>query len=52
MSNKGLGDTLANVFKQFKIDQMAKKVAQAAGKEDCGCKKRQEMLNEKFPYKK
>lgn len=49
--DKGLGDTLARVFKQFNIDQMAKKVAKAAGKEDCGCSKRQQTLNEKFPYK-
>jgi hypothetical protein len=51
--SKGLGDTLENVFKQFKIDQMAKKVAKiTTGKEDCGCEKRKQTLNEKFPYKK
>lgn len=49
--DKGLGDTLANVFKQYEIDKLAQKVAKAAGKDDCGCKKRQEKLNELFPYK-
>jgi ribosome maturation protein Sdo1 len=51
--SKGLGDTLENVFKQFKIDQIAKKVAKiTTGKEDCGCEKRKQMLNERFPYNK
>jgi hypothetical protein len=49
--NKGLGDTLEKVFKQFKIDQIAKKTAKAVGKEDCGCEQRKQKLNELFPYK-
>ena len=49
--DQGLGDTSAKVFKQYNIDKLAQKVAKAAGKEDCGCEKRQEKLNEMFPYK-
>jgi hypothetical protein len=44
--SKGLGDTIAKVTKITGI----KKVVDAVTK-DCGCKKRQEMLNKKFPYK-
>jgi len=40
MKSKGLGDTIA-------------KVTSAIGIKPCGgCKKRQEILNKKFPYKK
>lgn len=48
---EGLGDTIASVTKATGIDKVAKFVAKAAGKEDCGCKKRQEKLNSKFPYR-
>jgi hypothetical protein len=47
----GLGDTIASVTKATGIDKVAKFVAKAAGKEDCGCKKRQDKLNKKFPYR-
>lgn len=47
----GLGDTIAKFTKITRIDQLAELTAKAVGKEDCGCKKRQQMLNEKFPYK-
>ena len=50
--SKGLGDTIAKVTKATGLDKVAYAVAKAAGKEDCGCKKRQEILNDKFPYKK
>ena len=49
---KGLGDTIAEFTKVTGLDRIADRVAKAAGKEDCGCKKRQETLNKKFPYKK
>lgn len=48
----GLGDTIAKVTNALGIDKLAEEVAQAMGKEDCGCKKRQEKLNDMFPYKK
>jgi hypothetical protein len=49
--SKGLGDTIAKVTKATGIDKVAEGVAKAMGKEDCGCKKRQEQLNNAFPYK-
>lgn len=48
--SKGLGDTIAKVTKATGIDKVAEGVAKAMGKEDCGCKKRQEQLNNAFPY--
>lgn len=49
--SKGLGDTIAKVTKATGIDKVAEGVAKAMGKEDCGCGKRQDKLNEMFPYK-
>lgn len=48
----GLGDTIASVTKATGIDKVANFVAKAAGKKDCGCNKRKDKLNEKFPYRK
>ena len=50
--SNGLGDTIAKVTNALGIDKLAEEVAQAMGKSDCGCKKRQQRLNELFPYKK
>lgn len=50
-TSRGLGDTIAKLTKALGIDVVAEKVAKAAGKEDCGCKRRQEKLNELVPYK-
>lgn len=50
-TSKGLGDTIAKVTHALGIDVVAEKMAKAAGKEDCGCKRRQEKLNELVPYK-
>lgn len=50
--SQGLGDTIAKVTNALGIDKLAEEVAQAMGKEDCGCKKRQQKLNDMFPYKK
>ena len=50
--SQGLGDTIAKVTNTFGLDKLAEEVAQAMGKSDCGCKKRQQRLNELFPYKK
>jgi hypothetical protein len=49
--SKGLGDTIAKVTKATGIDKVAEGVAKAMGKEDCGCGKRKEQLNQMFPYK-
>jgi hypothetical protein len=49
--SKGLGDTVAKVTNALGIDKLAEQVAQSMGKEDCGCNKRREKLNDMFPYK-
>ena len=50
--SKGLGDSIEKFTKATGINAIAKAGAKAMGKKDCGCKKRQEALNKKFPYKK
>ena len=49
--SRGLGDTIKKITSATKIDNLAKKIAQVAGAEDCGCDERQEKLNKLFPYK-
>lgn len=46
--SKGLGDTIAKVTEATGIDKVVKAVAG----DDCGCKERQEKLNDLFPYAK
>lgn len=48
---EGLGDTIAKITNALGIDKLAEETAKAMGKSDCGCKKRQQKLNELFPYK-
>jgi hypothetical protein len=48
--SRGLGDTLAKVFKATGVEAVAKAVEKVTGK-PCGCAQRQEWLNEKFPAK-
>jgi hypothetical protein len=50
--SRGLGDTIAKITHATKLDKIAEKIAEVVGVEDCGCGKRQEILNEVFPYKK
>ena len=50
--SKGLGDTIAKVTHAVGLDKVAESVAKAVGKEDSGCNKRREMLNDLFPYHK
>ena len=47
----GLGDTIHNFTTKTGIAQVVNKISNATGK-DCGCAKRREELNKKFPYKK
>ena len=49
--SKGLGDTVAKITQATGLDKVAHAAAKIAGKEDCGCEKRQETLNKMFPYK-
>lgn len=46
--SKGLGDTVAKFTKATGIEALVKNTV---GK-DCGCKRRQQKLNEMFPYDK
>ena len=48
--SKGLGDTIAKITAATGIDKLVEEVAQAMGKEDCGCNERRRKLNELFPY--
>ena len=48
IKSTGLGDTVEKVFRKTGIDKLAKAVLG----EDCGCDKRQELLNSLFPYGK
>lgn len=49
--SQGLGDSVAKVAHAIGADKIADTWAKTTGKEDCGCKKRQETLNRMFPYK-
>lgn len=48
--SQGLGDTIAKFTHAVGLDKVAENVASAVGKSDCGCKKRQQKLNNMFPY--
>jgi len=49
--SKGLGDTIAKVTHAVGLDKVAENIAHSMGKEDCGCNKRRQKLNDLFPYK-
>lgn len=49
--SKGLGDTIAKFTEATGLDKVAEAAAKAVGAKDCGCKRRQEKLNELVPYK-
>lgn len=42
---QGFGDDIERIAKAIGADKAAQKIAKALGKEDCGCKKRKETLN-------
>jgi len=48
--SRGLGDTIDKITTATGIKQVVHAVTKAVGKEDCGCNKRREALNQKFPY--
>lgn len=50
--SRGLGDTVAKLTHFTGIDKLAERVAKAFGKEDCGCERRRDKLNEIIPYNK
>jgi hypothetical protein len=50
MESKGLGDTIAKITEATGIAKLTEIVTGALGIEDCGCSRRQNTLNEIFPY--
>lgn len=45
--SRGLGDTVEKITTATGLKKLVKMVSK-----DCGCDKRRDKLNEKFPYKK
>jgi len=50
--SKGLGDSIEKFTKVTGVKNIVDAVNKLRGKKDCGCNKRKQTLNEKFPYKK
>jgi|TARA_R110000765_G_scaffold247268_1_gene349225 hypothetical protein len=50
MKSKGLGDTIEKITKATGIKAVTDVISKVT-KKPCGCKKRKEALNKKFPYK-
>ena len=48
ISSQGLGDTIEKIAKATGITKI---ITKTIGN-DCGCDKRKQILNKKFPYKK
>ena len=48
--SKGLGDSIEKFTKATGIKSIVNAVNKLRGKKDCGCSKRRDKLNEKFPY--
>ena len=49
MKQKGFGDTVEAITKATGIKKVVENISKATGK-DCGCDRRKEYLNKKFPY--
>ena len=49
MKHRGLGDTIETFTTYTGGKKIVEKVSKATGK-DCGCGKRRDALNKKFPY--
>ena len=50
--SRGLGDTIDKFTTATGIKTLAQASAKYLGKKGCGCGKRRDALNKKFPYKK
>ena len=48
---RGLGDSIERITKATGLKSLVRAGSKALGK-DCGCSKRRDSLNRKFPYKK
>ena len=49
--SKGLGDTIEKIARKTRIKKLVESYSKAV-KKPCGCSKRRDKLNKKFPYKK
>jgi hypothetical protein len=49
--SRGLGDDIYKITSAVRLDELAKKIAEIVGTEDCGCDERRETLNRIFPRK-
>ena len=50
--SKGLGDSIEKFTKATGINSLVQMGNKMVGKKGCGCGKRKDTLNKKFPYKK
>lgn len=46
----GLGDVIAKITHRLGLAKMAQDIAHLVGKEDCGCDRRREQLNDLIPF--
>ena len=49
--SKGVGDSIEKITKATGIKSLMDLSMDMIGKKDCGCNKRKEWLNQRFPYK-
>jgi hypothetical protein len=49
--SRGLGDDIYKITSAVRLDELAKKIAEIVGANDCGCDERRETLNKVFPRK-
>ena len=50
--SKGLGDSIEKITKVTGIKNLVQAGNRAIGRKGCGCNKRRDTLNKRFPYKK
>jgi hypothetical protein len=48
----GLGDSIEKIIEATGLNTLTQFTNKIMSKKDCGCKKRKDLLNKKFPYKK
>ena len=51
MKPRGLGDSIEKLTSATGIKSLMELSMGAMGKKDCGCNKRKQWLNNRFPYK-
>ena len=51
MKSRGLGDDIKKITSATRLNKLSEQIARLVGQKDCGCDKRQDKLNNIFPYK-